>query len=243
MTCMSLDEIYTPLEEAKAEIRRRWNDAELKKKVEKFVGSKVPDHLDSTPKACLARDVFSPNVETFEFIKLAREVGLPPLCMEHLDDIFFTINKNKMSLARMSFIGAGNSVDTFDIVNFKANDKKHIHDVCTLWGESLVDFHHKLADFYLNDVEHFDISGWYGERGGCSTRYYPFLLALFIRNGILFENFLDDGREAEFTHNVVIPTFERIVEHFGCKPLIVRISPKDEESSNRWCYYEMSKII
>jgi hypothetical protein len=35
---MNLDDIYTPLEEAKEEIQRRWEDKELKKKVEEYLG-------------------------------------------------------------------------------------------------------------------------------------------------------------------------------------------------------------
>jgi len=34
---MNVNDIYTPLQEAKAELERRWNDPELKKKVEEYL--------------------------------------------------------------------------------------------------------------------------------------------------------------------------------------------------------------
>ena len=38
-----IKDIYTPLSVAKKEIWRRWNDKELRKKVEKFLGGDIPE--------------------------------------------------------------------------------------------------------------------------------------------------------------------------------------------------------
>ena len=40
-----IKDIYTPLSVAKKEIWRRWNDKELRKKVEDFLGGDIPEVL------------------------------------------------------------------------------------------------------------------------------------------------------------------------------------------------------
>ena len=40
-----IKDIYTPLSVAKKEIWRRWNDKELRKKVENFLGGDLPEVL------------------------------------------------------------------------------------------------------------------------------------------------------------------------------------------------------
>ena len=61
----AIKHIYTPLEEAKEEIWRRWNDKALRKKVEEFLGGDIPDLFKKKPCAVLARSVVSPNFELF----------------------------------------------------------------------------------------------------------------------------------------------------------------------------------
>jgi hypothetical protein len=60
---------------------------------------------------------------------------------------------------------------------------------------------------------------------------------LFIRNGVLFENFLSTKEEINFTEKTVLPNIAIIEKTFGIKPLIVRISPKEAEEDIYWqCY-------
>lgn len=40
-----IKDIYTPLSVAEKEVWRRWNDKELRKKVEDFLGGDVPEFL------------------------------------------------------------------------------------------------------------------------------------------------------------------------------------------------------
>ena len=79
-------------------------------------------------------------------------------------------------------------------------------------------------------LEIFDLSNFFYKMGKNASEYYPKYLALFIKDGILCENFLEDGREGVFTKKVFIPAFERVCKYFGIKPLIVRSIPKDENS-------------
>lgn len=48
---LRLENFYTPLSKAKDEIWKRWNDEELKKKVEKFLGGDLPKYFKGNPKA------------------------------------------------------------------------------------------------------------------------------------------------------------------------------------------------
>ena len=45
-----IDTIYTSLEEAKEEVWRRWNDKELRAKVEESLGGDVPEVFRDEPK-------------------------------------------------------------------------------------------------------------------------------------------------------------------------------------------------
>ena len=246
-----VDEIYTSLSVAKEEIWRRWNDKELEKRVSAFIGE-VPEVLQTEPKAVITRQLISPDYEFLTFLDLAKMTGLKSLCWEFLDDIFITTNKDKADLARMAFFQKINK-------NFQANisykkvidltgkeEKKKFRDIKTLWGESFVDFHHGLLKSITNrNFELFDASSWYSDNGNSSKKYYPHFLALFIRHGIMFENFLvGDGSESIFTRDVVFPAFKKVTNKFGLKPLIVRIIP--EECTNDffwWCYPEYVKDL
>lgn len=88
-------DIYTSIEDAKEEIWRRWNDNALRQEVESFLGE-VPSVLKNEPKAVLFRHLMTPNYECIHFFDLARGLKLKPLGWEYLEDIFLTINKDKV---------------------------------------------------------------------------------------------------------------------------------------------------
>lgn len=52
--------IYVSLDEARAEIKRRWNDAELKKKIEAELGEKFIPPFQKNPRVVLNRQIASP---------------------------------------------------------------------------------------------------------------------------------------------------------------------------------------
>ena len=58
--------IYSTHIIAKDELKNRWNDLNLKKEVELFLENDVPQFLQDSPKAYLARCIATPN---FEFLK------------------------------------------------------------------------------------------------------------------------------------------------------------------------------
>jgi hypothetical protein len=242
---MNLDDIYTPLEEAKEEIQRRWEDKELKKKVDDFIGGDIPDLFNECPFAMLGRHIMTSNIETIRFSELSKEVGLKPLGFEYLDDRFLTMNKSKLSLGKMSFLCSKTNKrkDIFDIFNLQDNNGKKFTEITTFWGEKLVDFHHKLITRNVPDVKLVDMSEWIKKRGEKAADFYHHYLAMFIRNGILFDNYLEKGKESKFTSEVFMPSYEKVFKHFGIKPLIVQLSPKADEYDVSWCFYEMHNII
>lgn len=90
-----------------------------------------------------------------------------------------------------------------------------------------------------------DITKWFNDTRYESEYYYLYYLALFICHGVLFENFLTNKEELEFTKYKVLPSFNKLSEMFGVKPLIVPVVPVEEETDQYWWCFpkEVEKII
>lgn len=228
--------IYTDINEAKKEIWRRWNDNVLRQEVELFLRD-VPSALRREPKAVLFRHLMTPNYECIRFFDLAHALQLNPLGWEYLEDIFLTINKDKAYLGKMGFINHprnGNCVRYSRVIKMNENEKRKFTEIRTLWGESFVDFHHRLLAKRITGLQLFDASLWYASKGGKAKEYYQYFIALFICHGILFDNFIAYGREGEFTRIVVQPSIERITKLFGLKPLIVQLVLDDSMNERHY---------
>jgi hypothetical protein len=240
---MNLDYIYTPLEEAKKEIWKRWNDKELAKKVEKYLNGHIPHVLNDEPKAISTSHIATPNWAFLHFWMSSLKVGLKPVAFEYTEDKFVTTNYDKASLAKMIFYHGKDdngkmltsSKHAIDLTG--KEEKKLIKEIKTLWGENFVDFHHRVLNSYYKDIEIHDGSDWYHKMGKNAEEYYKYVLALYIRNGILFENFSLVKSEGRFTREILIPAFEDVYREFGLKPLIVRIYADDEGDHKYWFYY------
>jgi hypothetical protein len=111
----------------------------------------------------------------------------------------------------------------------------------TFWGQGFMTFHHELLAHSLNGNERpvvFDSSPQYMRAGGSAAAYYHnFLFRLCIADGILVEDYLLAGSELAFTRDVVLPAIEMVTMEFGMKPLIVRLTPPEEENSPHWFWY------
>lgn len=245
-----IEDIYTPLSVAKEEIWRRWNDKELRKKVEDFLGGDVPEPFRKEPRAVTTRQVATPNKEFSIFHDMASLTGLKLLCWEFYDDIFVTTNRDKASLGKIGFLrGLNNKFEPLihyeKIIDLTGtSEKKKFRELKTVWGEELIKFHHNLLKRMFPKIELYDASKWYTEKGN-SSEYYPFLLALFVRNGILFDNFNLNGYEKSFSLKTVFPAIKEIKKIFNLKPLIVKIVPDDDiDSITLACYPdELSKYL
>jgi len=217
--------IYTPIEEAKKEIWRRWHDQSLQKKVADYLGP-IPECFQQEPRAALFRNIASPDIEYHHFVQQAESIGLNPLGLEYLHDRFCTRNADKICLARLTLFNGRNKngeaiVSYRKVIDLKASDNLKFYEIATLWGQNLIEFHHELLQKQLPGTEIFDMSNWHHFNGAGAKGYYPYFLSLFMCHGILFENFVTDGVEQVFFENVFKPAFEEVYEIFCIKPLII----------------------
>jgi hypothetical protein len=243
--------VYTLINEALPEIERRRADVELRKKVNLFLGEEALKVLGSEPRTILTRQLASPDMEFDNFINLSKSIGLKPFCWEFLDDFFVTSNEDKAALGRITFYDGYDKnnriiINRRKIIDLTGREEgNRISEILTTWSEKLVDFHHRALKKLHGDVEYVDMSYWYRSKGLTPKEYYPYLLALFICDGILFENFIEDGPEKIFSTEVFEPAYNLIVEKFGVKPIIVEAIPENEmDNIYWWCYSkEVEKLI
>lgn len=245
----NIKELYTPLFVAEKEIRRRWNDKNLRRKVEKYLGGEMPGPFKKEPRAVLSRSIITPNRELFYFLDLAQNTNLRPIGLEGIEDKFCTKNYDKVSFGKLSFyedrrgsrtkkMEDGKSI--VRVINMMDADGKKICDVSTLWGEKLTDFHHRMLNLYGVKIETFDDFKWFSKKSKRSNpyQYYENFFAFFVCHGILFENFYAKGKEESFTNNIIIENYKKISNIFQLKPLIVPLVPiEDEECLDYWNGY------
>lgn len=234
--------IYTPLELVASELRKRWRDRQLERRIAEFLKDDIPAVLRDRPAAISTAHVATPNYWTLEFATMSREYGLPSVMFEWLDDMFVTTNPDKAALAKMRLLAGVNChgriwVGRHIIDLTGGQERKRLSSLRTLWDESFVEFHHRLTMTRLPWAKMYDGSAWYERNGtGPGTRYLA-TMVVALRNAVLFENFLTSRREAEFTRSHVIPAFHEITHRFGVRPLIVFISPSQKEEDRVWWSY------
>lgn len=233
--------MYIPLEEAKEEVWKRWNDAELRRRVLEYVGE-LPEGFGQEPKAVFSAQLATLNFEYYRFAEKAKKAGLKPLCCEYIWDKFCSKNPDKRFLGKVTFFhhkgrNNGNRTTSHTIIDFCTEDGKPLQEVKTVWGDDFVAFHHRILTSNLPTLELCDATEWYRKKGGIPVSFYHHLMALFICHGIHFVNYLDEGDEGNFTREIVHPAIRRVTEHFGLKPLIVRLRPEESEADPYWCWY------
>ncbi|MCU0782972.1 MAG: hypothetical protein MUF81_02785 [Verrucomicrobia bacterium] len=230
-----IDALYTPLDEALMLLRQRQEDANLRKTVTEFHRAYPPTFLRSKPSVFLFRNIITPNHEFEHFASTARETGLPAICLEFTEDLFCSHNLEKRRLCRLVF-----EVRPKDFVGLRVLShqmgRRRLCDLAVANGTTLPAFHRALLRSAFPEFEQhiLDISSWFSNarrEGFC----YLHVLALFICDGILFENFLaNDPEEQRFTRERILPSFAKAVEIFGVKPLIVPLLPRETECDERW---------
>lgn len=235
------DFLYTSIPDALAEMNRRREDKVLVKHVEDYLDNTIPPHLAREAHAVLARHITTPNYELSRFLNVPDSTGLPPLFFEYLHDKLIYKNPFKYYLGKLLFyIGTGKKggmkLESLAVIDFNSSHGKPISEVSTLWGEPLVDFHHGMfLARYPQFKDHiYDASDWYAVQGKVPANYYKKFLALFICHGILFENFLTDAKEIDFTRQIVLPAFAEVWKEFGLKPLVVALEPTHIEEDVFW---------
>lgn len=233
--------MYTALEEAKEEVWKRWNNAELRRRVLEYVGE-LPEGFGDEPRAFLVRHLATKNLEFQAFVKKSNVVGLEPVYTQYTGDKFCSLNPDKRALGKVTFdLGKGKNngdkIVSHTIIDFCTEDGKPLREVRTIWGENFVAFHHRMLLLSLPAPKLIEFTAWFQKMGGKPELFYHRLIALFICHGIMFENFLSEGDEGKFTRKIVRPAIQKVSAHFGLKPLIVRLRPEETEADPYWCWY------
>lgn len=236
------------LEDAVVELKRRRKDKDLQKEVAHHLSTLSPELMSAftQARAVCFRQLATPTHETLHFLKQAKRAKLAPLLWEYHSDKFVgSSNTYKRSLGKLpvyQYTG-GDGRDMFEyrrIVDFDKCVGNQIGDAQCLSGEQLVDVHHELLEKIGRvTVKNIcvDASPWFKKVGGHAHEYYPLFFALFIRDGILFENFGALPEEQNFLHDVVEPAYEYVKKTFGLSPLIVHLLPQEQESRPFWDLY------
>lgn len=248
---MSSENYYlTPAEAAKELLRRR-ELPQLNQRVYEYLKGDIPDQLSDScaPIACLFRNVFTPDYELDIFVKHAEAIGARPVLAEYTQDRFVAQNEDKYVLGKLLFYlntDANGHVNMhgFKVINFNQEKGVRICDIKTLWGESLVEFHHRILQQWhpecMNNIV--DMSDWTQRNGGRAIVYYNSVFALFIRHAILFDNYRDTGTEGEFFTRVFLPSIQRVAEYFGMQPLICPIHAPEDENNPKWWGYPPERM-
>ncbi len=238
--------VYTPLSEALILLEQRQKDPILIKKIEKLLKEDIPKPLkDINRYGVQFRQIVTPNNEAKNFIKTSESFDIIPVIMEYNQDKFSSNNFFKRSLGQLNIQGNVNNKDTYiiekiSIMDFNKHNGKKLTEVVTHWNEPLIDFHKKLfnkCNFDNGKCLFFESSEWVKAHGAKPEEYYKDFLLLFICHGILFENFLIEGDDANFSKNIILPAIENAINLTGMKPLIVPIGPLDMDNDDYWFYY------
>lgn len=238
---LDITHIYTKLSEAKEEVWRRWNDKELRKKVEEFLGDEMPDVFKDGPKAVLFRFLATPNFEFRLFSDMNSDMGLEVVFFEFLKDKFCTRNQDKVHLGKLKFYERINGSEAIikqnRILDLQKCEGEMMCNVVTDWGENLIDFHHRIF-FKNHNAELFDVSN-FKKNGESAGEVYEKVFSLFICFGVLYENYFVKTSKEEycFVDNVIKPSFEKVKNHFNIKPLIVPLIGPDVEGDLFWQFY------
>lgn len=246
--------VYTPADIAISELKKRRDNEELKNKILSLLNSNIiPEPFIKEPRATLFRQVITPNYELRRFVSIADALGIKPLFWEYHADKFVPKNEIKYYLGMMAFSkGRGKRGglirDYKGIIDFNSSNGKKLSDIKTLWGDDLISFHHSLFNNTYRKVPQdyfFDASNWLKSNGGTAIDYYKAYLALFVYQGILFENIMLDTKELSFTRDIFLPAFIEIKRLTGFKPLIIALEPTDIETDEFWmCHpYESKRFI
>lgn len=234
--------VYTPLREAVAELERRRADPRLASYVARSLPAGIPDIMRGRKSMVLFRHVATSNFEFGRFAERAEALPeLQPLILEFTEDKFTNRNEGKYFLGRLRFHKDRNRngepiVEHVVIIDFNVSNNQPIAALTTCWGQPLVAFHHELFQLAYPQLggSVFDLSDWLRAIGPMARDFYKAFLTLFVRDSILFENFLLDAKELSFTREVVLPAIIQIADECGAKPLIVALEPTEGEGDRYW---------
>lgn len=249
---LELKDFYTPAKEAGEIIHERWQNKELRKTIEERYGKNIPKEILYGHHGVLWRQIGTPDREFARFLDLAEEANIEPICLETVEDKFVKENFTKLGLTNLPFMtgltkNEKTIAEKIKIIDFDQTVGKRLCDIKTLWGESLVDFHHWFlcAVFPVMKNRVVGIYKWIKNNGATPREYYPAVMAFALCHYVLFDDYDLLVAEDEFTKETVLPAFKKIEAEFGLRPLIVKISKPGEHAADPywWCYAKETRDI
>lgn len=244
----SVADLLTPLPEALSELARRREDPQLAAAVRRYLHDDLPEYFGDKAVLYLARHIASPNFETLRFLHLVESDQLEVVIGQDPTDLFVSRNAFKKSLCKLPICvrlsykdGAVHEQLRHEtIVDFSGAECRPLRDIRTIWGEPLTEFHNSLFETFAKaPVRIEDDSAWIDRNGrGDLLRHYKRFLALFLRDGILFEDYqVEDKEEGRFVERILRPAYLHVARALKVKPLIVQLTPTSLESSRFWESY------
>ena len=242
--------VYSSLWPAIEELKARQNDAALGSYVDGLLTHGLPEPMKGKKSIVLFRHVATPNYEVIRFLNAADALAdFQPLILEYTHDRFNNRNEWKFSLAKLRFHKGHNRLgesifENRTIIDINASNNVPIREIRTEWGEPLHEFHHRLFGTLFPQFTDapYDLSEWLHVYGPTAKEYYKAFLSLFLKDGILFENFLFDGKEASFTDTVILPALEELRNESGYKPLIIPLEPTTIEGDQFWLSHPIDHL-
>lgn len=234
--------VYTSVGEAIKELDLRQKNQALVDYTKKILNGDIPEIIKNRKSMVLFRHIATPNYEIRRFFMCADGLEeLHPVIFEYTADKFNNRNEWKFSLGKILINKGLNKkkehiFECKTIIDINSANNKAINLINTKWNQSLVDFHHEVfkKNFpNLNDNV-FDLSDWLHKFGPTAKDYYKQFFTLYLKNGILFENFLLNKEEMPFTKTIILPIILEIIKETGVKPLIVALEPTDIEVDKFW---------
>ncbi|MBW6496283.1 MAG: hypothetical protein K0B16_17360 [Burkholderiaceae bacterium] len=238
MDAIARDDLYTPVEHALSELRRRRQDQALVSMVSEFLGGDIPEYLLRDDCFVLPRHIATPNNEALYVLGQANAHGALAVFSQDTSDRFTSVNNLKRRLARPEICEetpAGRVYRKIDILDVPAIEGQTLGEVRCRSGERLVEVHNRLFDraasgryLVADDAAWIDRN----HRGDMVAHYRRFL-ALFVVHGILFEDF-ETADDPLFLQLYVRPLLAEMDQRWGYRPLIVRPYCRHSEPDERF---------
>lgn len=227
---MSDSDIYYSLDEARIEIKKRWNNLSLRKEIENELGMSFWGEFQKKPRGLLWRQLISPDNGFTFFYQCSRYMNVDPLAFEFLGDSYMSFNEEKRGLGQLSIEIDYEKRAVVNIMDLHKWNKVKFTDIILKSGEKLIDFHHGLLDYSGYKIELKDMTEWVRKNGKPIDWYYKYLLH-FIAHGVLFDAYLAENNEKSdaFFSEVVRPSLDKIKDKFRMKPLLVKHYPDNQE--------------
>ncbi|MDP3057472.1 MAG: hypothetical protein Q8N37_03060 [bacterium] len=209
----------------------------IKSELWKNIEPPLPSLNGDKPNAYLWRNIASARKEDEKYKDIAIQGGFNPKWIEYIKDTFSTRNQAKIDLCRLTF-----AEGEYNLINSLLEiENKSFEEISTTQGEPLVEFHHRIREAVFSEEDakaYIDISDWIKNQGEKAVNNYAAFLALFVFNGVLYEDFHSPfSQKAEaikqlrnFKEKVFLPAWRKVVEITGKQPLIIHLPSKPELS-------------